>query len=81
MVEIKNAEGSTLKDFNLVVESLDKTTGEAAFKEIGNFIEEMVKGVEKRLKTDEMLFADEKYPGVKFGLGLRFGEWAFKNSP
>jgi hypothetical protein len=73
MAQIEDAETTAFEHLDLVIQAFDKPAGQAENKEVGDFIEEVGKGLEKRLKAGEMLFSDEKLPQLEFVLSLGFG--------
>jgi hypothetical protein len=79
--EIENPESAAFEHLEFIVQAFDEAAGEAVHKEVGDFIEGMNQGFQKRLKPGERLLTDEKDPGVEFRLGWGFGKRALKNRP
>ena len=73
MVKVEQTITAAFEDFNFVVQALDKATGEAVNKVIGDQVKPAIKGAQKVIKASQTAGANSPNPIADKGLSLVFG--------
>src|SRR5574342_181279 len=79
MLEVENAIAASFEDFNLVVETFDKTAVLALKEVVGDFLPPTLEPLEEIIKTVQAVVLDPLDPASDFGLGLFLGQVQVKD--